>query len=57
MRRKGGISLRWPFLSVLGANSLVQNRRIGSGPGSQLVALPSMAAVTPKAGMMLHCGK
>jgi hypothetical protein len=34
-----------------------QNRRIESAPGSELVALPSMAAVTPRAGMMLHCGK
>jgi hypothetical protein len=25
--------------------------------GSQRVALPSMAPVTPKAGMTLHCGK
>jgi hypothetical protein len=49
--------MRRPVLSVPGAKGFGQNRRIGSGPGSQLVALPSMAAITPRAGMMLHCGK
>ena len=31
--------------------------QIESGPGSQRVALPSMAAVTLTAGMMLHCSE
>jgi hypothetical protein len=37
------------------AKGFGQNRRIESGPGSELVALPSMAAITPRAGMMLRC--
>jgi hypothetical protein len=49
--------MRSSFFSVPRPSGFVQNRRIESGPGSQPVALSSMAAITPKAGMMLHCGK
>jgi hypothetical protein len=49
--------VRRPFHPVVGPNGFVQNRGIESGPGSQLVAPGGMAAITPRAGMMLHCGK
>jgi hypothetical protein len=49
--------LRCPVVAVLWPNGFVQNRRIESGLGSQLVALPSMAAMTLKAGTMLRRGK
>jgi hypothetical protein len=45
-----GSVLAWPRPKGFG-----QNRRIESGPSSQLVALPSKAAFSPRAGMMLHC--
>jgi hypothetical protein len=49
--------LRCSVVAVPGPNGFVQNRRIESGPGSLLVALPSMAAITLKAGTMLRRGK
>jgi hypothetical protein len=48
---------QWPQDPRLGKlRTLVRRRDRGRAAGRSL-PLPSMAAITPKAGMMLHCGK
>ena len=51
---KGGINAC--AARCLGRTASSRTAEIESGPGSQLVPLPSMAAIPPRAGMILHCG-